>query len=116
MKRFAAIAAIVFAAHSGLAWAQPVTVTSPDEMPLSRAERAAASDMAQPSPRGDECEAQQEFVDASLDASSHRALSYPSASLAMTLPSRWLNALRIGAGATVMESDKVASVGTPGGR
>ena len=45
MRRFAGIAAIAFAAHSGLAWAQPAT-GGPDEGPRSRVERSAPGDQA----------------------------------------------------------------------
>jgi hypothetical protein len=45
MRRFAGIAAIAFAAHSGLAWAQPATGGA-DEGPRSRVERSAPGDQA----------------------------------------------------------------------
>lgn len=45
MRRFTGIAAIAFAAHSGLAWAQPAT-GGPDEGPRSRIERSAPGDQA----------------------------------------------------------------------
>lgn len=44
MKRLAGIAAIAFAAQSGLAWAQPAT-GGPTEGPRSRAERSAPDDL-----------------------------------------------------------------------
>lgn len=52
MKRFAGIAAIAFAAQSGLAWAQPAT-GGPDDGPRSRVERSAPGDQPQaPGERG----------------------------------------------------------------
>lgn len=53
MMRFTGIAAIAFAAHSGLACAQPATVGQPDEMPRSRAERPAQADVAPRAPGSD---------------------------------------------------------------
>lgn len=49
MRRFAGIAAIAFAAQSGMAWAQPLG-GPPDEKPRSRAERSAPDDLAPRSP------------------------------------------------------------------
>jgi hypothetical protein len=54
MKRFAGIAAIAIAAHSGLAWAQPAIVGPPDDMPRSRTERPAQGDVGPRSPSGGE--------------------------------------------------------------
>lgn len=64
MKRFTGIAVIAFAAHSGLAWAQPAIVGQSDEMPRSRAERPAQGDMA-PRSSGSDRGAPQQRLDES---------------------------------------------------
>lgn len=54
MRRFTGIAAIAIAAYSGFAWAQPTTVTPPDEMQRNRTERPGPNEMAPRAPRESE--------------------------------------------------------------
>jgi hypothetical protein len=106
MKRLAGIAAIAVAVMAGMAWSQVNTVVSSDEMSRNRTEKLTATDLASLSSTGGQCEQLQAPIDRPADAELPVSVtsgagpmtSYPSASLTMTLPARWLNAIRIGAG------------------